>query len=168
MHFIHDSAALIEPYLIHYGLAAIFCFIFLESLGAPVPGESALIAASVMAIRGDFSVFALLAAVWIAAVLGDSTGYAIGRIGGRPLLQRYGWLVRLTPARLTELETLFRRRGTLIVFAARFIVLLRQLNGLVFDKLCLARKQKRVGGASPPPTPPRPKTAHFVRAAAPG
>jgi membrane protein DedA with SNARE-associated domain len=129
--FLHASAAHIETYLAAYGLFAIFGLIYLESLGLPVPGESALIGASVLAIHGEFSVFSLLAVVWAAAVLGDSTGYLIGRVGGRPLLRRYGWLVRLTPERLARLEELFRRRGALIVVGARFVVLLRQLNGLV-------------------------------------
>ncbi|MDB5376951.1 MAG: DedA family protein [Rubritepida sp.] len=131
MPFLHASAAHIEAYLAAYGLFAIFGLIYLESLGLPVPGESALIGASVLAIHGEFSVFSLLAVVWAAAVLGDSTGYLIGRVGGRPLLRRYGWLVRLTPERLARLKELFRRRGALIIVGARFVVLLRQLNGLV-------------------------------------
>jgi membrane protein DedA with SNARE-associated domain len=129
--FLHSGASFIEPYIQQYGLYAIFVIIYLESLGAPLPGESALVASSLLAMRGDLGVVNLFFVVWIAAVLGDSTGYAIGHFGGRPLLQRYGWLVKLTPQRLAELEQLFRRRGAFIVFGARFVVVLRQLNGLV-------------------------------------
>lgn len=129
--FLPVSPAQIEAYLAAYGLFAIFGLIYLESLGLPLPGESALIAATVLAIHGELDVVHLLAVVWAAAVLGDGTGYLIGRIGGRPLLQRHGWLVRLTPERLARLEELFRRRGALIVLGARFVVLLRQLNGVV-------------------------------------
>lgn len=129
--FLPVSPAEIEAYLAAFGLLAIFGLICLESLGLPLPGESALIAATVLAIHGVFNVYHLLVVVWAAAVLGDSTGYVIGRIGGRPLLHRYGWLVRLTPERLARLEALFRRRGALIVVGARFVVLLRQLNGVV-------------------------------------
>ncbi|PSH69203.1 DedA family protein [Phyllobacterium brassicacearum] len=129
--FLHNSASFIEPYIQQYGLYAIFVIVYLESLGAPLPGESALVASSLLAVRGDLAVTNLFFTVWAAAVLGDSTGYAIGHFGGRPLLQRYGWLVKLTPERLEELEQLFRRRGAIIVFSARFVVVLRQLNGLV-------------------------------------
>lgn len=137
MEFFHEGAALIEHYLREYGVLALFCTIFLESLGAPVPGESALIASSVMAAEGDLKISQVFLAVWIAAVLGDNTGYLIGRIGGRVLLQRYGWIVKLTPARLTEFEDLFRRRGAMIVVGARFVVVLRQLNGVIAGSMAM-------------------------------
>ena len=137
MDFLRDAASLVEPYVSEYGVAALFVVIYLESLGAPLPGESALVASSVMAATGELSIVPLFLAVWAAAVLGDSTGYAIGRIGGRPLLQRYGWLVRLTPERLSNLEDLFRRKGAIIVVGARFVVLLRQLNGLVAGSVAM-------------------------------
>ena len=118
MNFVHDALALIEPYVRQYGLVAIFVVIYLESLGAPLPGESTLVGASVLVARGDVPMAGLFLAAWVAAVLGDSTGYVIGHFGGRPLLRRYGWIVRLTPSRLAELERLFRRRGPIIVVAA--------------------------------------------------
>jgi membrane protein DedA with SNARE-associated domain len=129
--FLHTGITSLEPYIQQYGLYAIFVIIYLESFGAPLPGESALVASSLLAVRGDLSVTDLFFTVWIAAVLGDGTGYAIGHFGGRPLLKQYGWLVKLTPERLEKLEDLFRRRGPIIVVGARFVVVLRQLNGLV-------------------------------------
>ena len=107
MEFLHTGISFIEPYIQQYGLYAIFVIIYLESLGAPLPGESALVASSLLAIRGDLAIADLFFAVWTAAVLGDSTGYAIGHFGGRPLLRRYGRLVKLTPERLDQLEELF-------------------------------------------------------------
>ncbi|PZU88372.1 MAG: DedA family protein [Chelatococcus sp.] len=121
----------IEPYLAAYGVAALFVVIYLESLGAPVPGETAIIAASALAAEGQFDLPHALVAIFCGAVLGDSTGYAIGRFGGHRLLSRYGPKFRLTPERLDKLEELFRRRGIYIVTTARFVVILRQLNGLV-------------------------------------
>ena len=97
--FLHDAGHVLEPYIQHYGLPALLVIVYLEALGAPVPGESALVASSLLAANGEFSVWALVAVVWAAAVLGDSTGYAIGRFGGRPLLLKYGWLAKLTPER---------------------------------------------------------------------
>lgn len=131
MQLIHDSAAFLHPYLVHYGVIAVFCLVYLESLGAPVPGESALIAASVLVAHHDFTVWHLLFGVWAGAVLGDCTGYLIGRVGGRRFLLRYGGVIRLTPERLLTVEEQFRKYGILIVIGARFVVLLRQLNGLV-------------------------------------
>jgi membrane protein DedA with SNARE-associated domain len=137
VNFLHDGAALIEPYLRQYGVIAILITVYLESFGAPLPGESALVGASLLAAHGDFAIGNVFLAAWIGSVLGDSTGYVIGRLGGRPLLQRYGYLVKLTPERLTHLEDLFRRHGPLIVVGARFVVLLRQLNGLVAGSMAM-------------------------------
>jgi membrane protein DedA with SNARE-associated domain len=64
-------------------------------------------------------------------VLGDSSGYLIGRIAGRALIVRFGGHIGLTEERLAALEAIFRRRGAAIVVGARFVVVLRQLNGLV-------------------------------------
>ena len=131
MQFLHEGLSIIEPFVKHYGLWALFIIVYFESLGAPLPGESALVGASVLAIRGDLPIAGLFFAVWAGAVLGDSTGYLIGRVGGRRLLHRFGWLVKLTPERLAAFEDMFARKGAYIVLGARFVVVLRQLNGLI-------------------------------------
>jgi membrane protein DedA with SNARE-associated domain len=137
MYFLHEAIGFIEPAIARWGILALFIVVYLESLGAPLPGESALIAASLMAVRGDLAIGHVFLAVWCAAVLGDSTGYAIGRIGGRPLIQRFGPLVKLTPERLAHFEALFRRKGAYIVAGARFVVLLRQVNGLIAGAMAM-------------------------------
>jgi membrane protein DedA with SNARE-associated domain len=128
---LHDLTLPVETFVRDYGLIALALIIYFESFGAPLPGESALIGASILAVRGDFTVTDVFLVVWIAATLGDSTGYAIGRFGGQPLLHRYGPLVKLTPERLERLHELFQQHGPVIVVVARFIVILRQFNGLV-------------------------------------
>lgn len=121
----------IEPYLMTYGALALFVIVYLESFGMPLPGESALIASSLLALHGSMHIENVLLAVFTGAVLGDTTGYLIGRFGGRRLILRYGHLVKLTPERLARFEEMFERRGFLVVATARFVVLLRQLNGIV-------------------------------------
>lgn len=120
-----------EPLISHYGYAALFVIVGLEALGAPLPGETMLIGSSLLAARGDFNVLLVVLFVWVGAVAGDCTGYAIGRAGGRPLVTRLGRHVGLTAGRLASFEALFRRRGVWIVIIARFVVLLRQVNGIV-------------------------------------
>jgi len=131
MHWLQDGLALIEPYIAAYGTSAIFIIIYFEALGAPLPGESALVAIAAVAARGDVDYTHALIGAFCGAVLGDSTGYAIGHYGGRPLLLRYGGWIKLTPDRLRKLEGLFGRRGIWIVMTARFLAILRQLNGLI-------------------------------------
>ncbi|MGO4574073.1 DedA family protein [Microvirga sp. 2TAF3] len=121
----------IEPAIVAYGVLALFVILYFESFGVPLPGESALIIASLLAARGDLAIGHVFLASWLGAVFGDSTGYLIGRFGGRPVLRRFGYLVKLTPERLFHLEALAQKRGFFMVLTARFIVVLRQLNGLI-------------------------------------
>src|SRR5262249_54102547 len=68
---------------------------------------------------------------FLAAVVGDSVGYLIGRTGGRTLILRYGRFVRLNEERLHRMETFMARHGPKVVTVARFVEGLRQLNGVV-------------------------------------
>ncbi|HUI72893.1 MAG TPA: DedA family protein [Spirochaetia bacterium] len=121
----------IEPYLNQYGYVAVFAAIFLEDFGVPMPGETLLIAGALLASRGTFNIYILVVTALCAATLGDNVGYAIGRFGGRALVLRYGKYVLLTPARLKRAEMFFETRGAVVVIAARFFEVLRQLNGIV-------------------------------------
>jgi membrane protein DedA with SNARE-associated domain len=131
MNLLHEGLAWIEPAVAAYGVTALFVILYFESFGVPLPGESALIASSLLAVRGDLAIGHVFLAAWLGGVLGDSTGYLIGRYGGRFLLERFGPLVKLTPERLRHFEALFQTRGFFIVLTARFVVVLRQLNGIV-------------------------------------
>lgn len=131
MNLFHEAMAWIDPFMAAYGALALFVIVYLEAFGAPLPGESALIAASLLAVRGDLSIEHVFLAAWLGGVLGDSTGYLIGRYGGRVILRKFGSLVKLTPERLDHVQDLARRKGFLMVLTARFVVILRQLNGIV-------------------------------------
>jgi membrane protein DedA with SNARE-associated domain len=131
MSFFQTAATDIEQLIVLYGAWALFLVIYFESFGLPLPGESALVAASLLAARGDLDLTHVFLAAWAGGVLGDTTGFLIGRVGGRRLLERFGPLVKLTPERLERLESTARRGGFVMVMTARFVVVLRQLNGLV-------------------------------------
>jgi membrane protein DedA with SNARE-associated domain len=104
-----------------YGLAVLFLLVALESSGVPLPGETALVTAAVLASRGDFSIVEVLVLAIAGAILGDNIGYWIGRKGGRKLAKRYERLERILPAA----ERFFERHGGKAVFFARFIAGLR-------------------------------------------
>lgn len=126
-HLIHA----IQPYIHQYGYFAVFFAIFLEDFGVPMPGETMLIAASLGASQGSLNIFLVGLIAWGAAVLGDNTGYAIGRFGGRRLVLALGKYVLITHKRLDYAEGFFRRRGPVVVIIARFVEILRQLNGII-------------------------------------
>lgn len=121
----------LAPVLDHYGYFAVGGLITLEDFGIPVPGETVLIAAAVYAGAGKLSIVGVGIVAFVAAVVGDNIGYAIGRFGGRALVLRYGRYVFITEERLAVAERFFNRHGGKIVTVARFIEGLRQANGLI-------------------------------------
>ena len=113
-----------------YGYFALFAGVFLENLGIPVPGETALLAAGFLARQGVLRLAIVLPCAMIAASLGDNFGYWIGRRGGRAFIARYGKYVGLTEKRLVSVETYFREHGPRAVFFARFISGIRVMAAL--------------------------------------
>ena len=91
----------------------------------PIPGETALITAAVLASGGKLKIELVIPLAAAAAIVGDNIGYLIGRKGGRWLLERPG---RFQRQRLEVLETgepFFERHGPKAVFFGRFILGLR-------------------------------------------
>jgi membrane protein DedA with SNARE-associated domain len=115
----------------HYGLWVVFALVFIEDFGIPLPGETVLIAAAIFAGSGRLNVVAVAVVGFVAAVAGDNIGYAIGRFGGRAVVERWGRYVFLTPERLAKAESFFDRQGAKIIVVARFIEGLRQANGII-------------------------------------
>ena len=122
--------ALSSP-LQHFGVWAIALLIMLEDFGIPVPGETILIAGAVYAGAGRLNIVSVGVAAFIAAIIGDNIGFAIGHFGGRALALRWGKYVFLTEERLDKAERFFDRRGAIVITFARFVEGLRQANGII-------------------------------------
>ena len=116
---------------LQHGVWAIGLLITLEDFGIPVPGETILIAGAVYAGAGRLNVVAVGIAGFIAAIIGDNIGFAIGHFGGRALALRWGKYVFLTEERLNKAEAFFDRRGAIVITFARFVEGLRQANGII-------------------------------------
>jgi membrane protein DedA with SNARE-associated domain len=142
---------ILEPWIHEYGAVAIFLILTLESFGVPLPGESLLIVAAILAGRGEISLPALLISAWAGAVTGDNIGYLIGRSLGHKVLLRFGRMIGLKADRLQKVEAIFARYGPLTVGFARFLNILRQLNGVVAGTLHMDWRRflvfNAVGGA---------------------
>jgi membrane protein DedA with SNARE-associated domain len=120
----------LAAYFNQYGYWTVAAALLLENAGIPVPGETTLIAASVFAQAGGrFNLRDIILVATLAATAGDNIGYAAGRWGGRPLLERYRRVLRLRPATLNRGERLVARYGSVTIFFARFIVGLRIFAG---------------------------------------
>jgi membrane protein DedA with SNARE-associated domain len=108
-----------------FGYPLLFVIVMSESSGAPVPGETALIAAAVLASQGKLRIELVIAIAAAAAIVGDNIGYQIGRRGGRWLLQRPGPFYRQRLQVLATGEPFFERHGPKAVFFGRFVLGLR-------------------------------------------
>jgi len=111
--------------LLDHGLFIVFFLIAMESAGVPLPGETALIAAAVLADQGHYSIEVVIAVAAVAAIVGDNIGYWLGRKGGRPLLRRIPLVRDHSERVLPPSERFFQRHGAKTVFIGRFVAVLR-------------------------------------------
>lgn len=113
-----------------FGYWAVVIALLLENAGIPVPGETTLLFASFLAWSEHHLRLTIIIPFGIAAcVVGDNLGYWIGHRGGRPLLERYRSLFRISPAAIQRGERLFARYGAATVFFARFVFGMRIIAG---------------------------------------
>jgi membrane protein DedA with SNARE-associated domain len=107
------------------GYAAVAVFVGMEASGIPVPGETALIGAAVLASQGKLSIELVIAIAAVSAIVGDNIGYFLGRRYGRRLMERPGRTKERRQVALERGEHLFDRHGAKAVFLGRWIALLR-------------------------------------------
>lgn len=120
------TADQVRHIITQYGYVAIFLLIAIESTGIPVPGETALLVASVYAgTTHHLSLWMIVLVASAGAIAGDNIGYVLGRYGGYRLLHRYGHYVRLDERRLRLGQHLFDQHGGKVVFFGRFVPILR-------------------------------------------
>jgi membrane protein DedA with SNARE-associated domain/membrane-associated phospholipid phosphatase len=103
---------------------------FLETgafVGLVAPGETTVIVGGVIAGQGEISLSVLIAVVWTCAVAGDLASYTAGRRLGRAWLLRHGERLKITEARLRQVEEFFDRRGGITILVGRFIGFVRAL-----------------------------------------
>src|SRR5256714_3422895 len=110
----------------HLGYWALAGFVGIETMGVPVPGETALIAASLLAADGRLSIVIVIAVAAAAAIVGDNVGFWIGRRYGRRLV---AWEGGPYPEKRRELldrgQAFFDRHGGKAVFLGRWVAGLR-------------------------------------------
>ena len=109
----------------HLGYLVLGALVGAEASGVPVPGETALIASSVLASDGDLAIEAVIAIAAVAAIVGDNIGYLLGSRFGRRLLLRPGRTYEQRLAALRRGDELFARHGAKAVFFGRWIAGLR-------------------------------------------
>jgi|SRR5579863_688049 len=97
----------------------------LESMGVPSPGETALVAAAVLASQGTLNIWLVIVIGACSAILGDNIGYLLGRHLGREVLVRRGPFHQHRARVIDAGDAYFKRHGAKTVFIGRWIALIR-------------------------------------------
>jgi membrane protein DedA with SNARE-associated domain len=113
----------------HFGYLIVFLGVGIESLGVPVPGETVLVIGAVLAAQGHLNPAVAGTVAVVGAVLGDNTGYYVGRRWGHRLIGARGVRRIYDPRRVAVAERFFERHGWAAVFFGRFIAILRIFAG---------------------------------------
>jgi len=97
----------------------------LESMGVPSPGETALVLAAVLASQGKLQIWLVILIGVCSAIIGDNTGYLLGRRYGREVLVARGPFHEHRARAVEAGDRFFDRHGAKAVFVARWIALVR-------------------------------------------
>jgi membrane protein DedA with SNARE-associated domain len=97
----------------------------LESMGIPSPGETALVAAAVLASQGKLHIWLVILIGVSSAIVGDNIGYLLGRRYGRDVLMGRGPLMHHRIRAIRAGDRFFKRHGPKAVFVGRWIALVR-------------------------------------------
>jgi LPXTG-motif cell wall-anchored protein len=120
----------IRQFLIHWGYWGVAAFLLLENAGVPLPGETVLLLASVLAFKShELRLPWIIVVGTIACTAGDNIGYLIGSAGGRPLLERWKNFFHVKDEHIHSAEELLHRYGPVAIFFARFIAGARIVAG---------------------------------------
>jgi membrane protein DedA with SNARE-associated domain len=132
----HHIFDLLRGALVHYGYWAVAALLLLESAGLPLPGETILLLASFLAYsEHELQLLWVIVVGTAATTLGGELGFALGRHGGRPLIERYRHIFSIRAESLARGERLFDRYGSVTVFLARFMFGMRVLASLLAGAL---------------------------------
>jgi membrane protein DedA with SNARE-associated domain len=132
----HHILELLRGAVVHYGYWAVAVLLLLEGAGLPLPGETVLLLASFLAYSAHELQLSWVVVVGIASTTaGGELGFALGRHGGRPLIERYRHIFSISPETVLRGDQLFERYGAATVFLARFLFGLRMLSALLAGAL---------------------------------
>lgn len=120
LHQLFDVHALIS----WGGILGITAIIFVETglfFGFFLPGDSLLVTAGILCAAGEINLAALLTLPAIAAIIGDQTGYLIGRKAGSALSARYGRFKK----QIERAHAFYEKYGAKTIVLARFVPVVR-------------------------------------------
>lgn len=115
----------------HYGYFGLFTALALGNFGVPIGSEIVLPVAGALTATGHLgSLWLTIAVALVGELVGGSVGYAIGRFGGVPVIERYGRYIHFTHERLLRMHQFFERWGSFAIFVCRFLPFIRGVSAI--------------------------------------
>lgn len=129
LHGILDLLAQVSLQVVEtLGYPGVFILMVMESMVFPVPSEAVLPPAGWLAYEGRMAFWPAFAAATAGTLVGSLLSYWMGLYGVRPLLEKYGRYVLVSPHHLDLAHRFFDRRGAAFaVFLSRFVPVVRHL-----------------------------------------
>jgi membrane protein DedA with SNARE-associated domain len=132
-----------KPLLEQYGYFALVISIFLEGIGIPMPGQSLMIAASILSSEQVMNLTLVMSVSWLSCFFGNTCGYLIG-------YYFEGWLDKkgyISGPKMTKLQTAIQKYGPACLVVSRFIEGMKQFMPLACGIAKMPRKEFLLGNA---------------------
>lgn len=112
-----DLNDLLLTYIVTYGAFAVGGVLFTAALGLPLPSTLFVLASGAFIQQGVLDLYSTAAVALVAAVLGDTLSYGMGRLLRHPIQARFG-----QSAAWRNAETYFNQRGALAIYLTRWLL----------------------------------------------
>jgi membrane protein DedA with SNARE-associated domain len=120
-----------ESFLTSAGYAALILFGFLEAACIPISSEITFGFAGVLAYQGHLNLVLVIVIGSLAELAGSLTSYAVGRVGGKPLVRKLGRYVLVTESDVNRAERFLAGRGWWAVPVGRMLPFVRAFTSIV-------------------------------------
>src|SRR6204780_2742682 len=125
------TTAAMESVLTSAGYAALILFGFLEAACIPISSEITFGFAGVLAYEGHLNLALVIIIGSLAELAGSYASYAVGRVGGKPLVQKLGRYVLVTQGDVDRAERFLAGRGAWAVPVGRMLPFIRAFTSIV-------------------------------------
>jgi membrane protein DedA with SNARE-associated domain len=120
-----------ESFLTSAPYAALILFGFLEAACIPIPSEVTFGFAGVLAYQGHLNLVLVIIIGSLAELAGSYASYAVGRVGGKPLVQKLGRYVLVTQGDVDRAERFLAGRGSWAIAVGRMLPFIRAFTSIV-------------------------------------
>ncbi|WP_010446224.1 DedA family protein [Vibrio rotiferianus] len=132
-----------KPLLEQYGYLALIVSIFLEGIGIPMPGQSLMIAASIISSEHVMNLSLVMIVSWLSCFFGNTCGYLIG-------YYFEGWLDKkgyISGPKMQKLQSTIQKYGPACLVVSRFVEGMKQFMPLACGIAKMSRKEFLLGNA---------------------